>query len=147
MQANTDHIATSHVGSLPRPDALIAAHRAHEAGEPVDGRAFEQTLRDAVSEVVCHQRDIGIDIPGDGEFGKPMSSRVQYGSWWRYSWARLGGLEFFAEPSAFDTTPCRSHAGRVVLTNRLPRAQQPQCGELDREAAAAAKITSWTGSQ
>ena len=117
MRASIDHIATSHVGSLPRPDALIAAHRAHEAGEPVDERAFEQTLREAVSEVVRRQHDIGIDIPGDGEFGKPMSTRVQYGSWWRYSWARLGGLEFFAEPSAFDTTPRRSHPGQVVLTS------------------------------
>ena len=56
MRASTDHIATSHVGSLPRPDGLIAAHRAHEAGEPVDAGAFQQTLRDAVAEVVRHQR-------------------------------------------------------------------------------------------
>ena len=122
----TDHIATSHVGSLPRPDRLIAAHRAHETGEPIDERAFEQTLRDAVSEVVRHQRDIGIDIPGDGEFGKPMSTRVQYGSWWRYSWARLGGLEFFAEPSAFDTTPRRSRPGQVVLTSFGDRRDRSQ---------------------
>ena len=126
MQANTDHIATSHVGSLPRPDTLIAAHRAHEAGEPVDERAFEQTLRNAVSEVVRRQRDIGIDIPGDGEFGKPMSTRVQYGSWWRYSWARLGGLEFFAEPTAFDTTPRRSTPGAVVLTSFGDRRDRSQ---------------------
>jgi 5-methyltetrahydropteroyltriglutamate--homocysteine methyltransferase len=91
MKASVDHIATSHVGSLPRPDGLIAAHRAHEAGEPIDDATFQQTLREAVAEVVRHQRDIGIDIPGDGEFGKPMAQRVQYGSWWRYSWQRLGG--------------------------------------------------------
>jgi 5-methyltetrahydropteroyltriglutamate--homocysteine methyltransferase len=95
MKASLDHILTSHVGSLPRPDGLIAAHRAHETGEPVDEpvdeQAFRQTLRAAVEDVVRHQRDLGIDIPGDGEFGKPMAQRVQYGSWWRYSWARLGG--------------------------------------------------------
>ena len=60
---------------------------------------------------------IGIDIPGDGEFGKPMAQRVQYGSWWRYSWARLGGLDSSTGPSPFDTTPRRSRPGEVVLTS------------------------------
>ncbi len=116
MRASRDRIATSHVGSLPRPDSLIAAHRAHEAGEPIDERAFQGTLRAAVEEVVRRQRDIGIDIPGDGEFGKPMAQRVQYGAWWRYSWQRLGGLDFTG-PSPYDTTPRRSRPGEVVLTS------------------------------
>ncbi len=94
MRANLDHIATSHVGSLPRPDGLIAAYRAIEAGEPMDEQTFQHTLRAAVAEVVRRQHDIGIDIPGDGEFGKPMAQRVQYGAWWRYSWQRLCGLAF-----------------------------------------------------
>ena len=116
MQASSDHIATSHVGSLPRPDRLIAAHRALEAGEPVDEGAFEQTLRAAVAEVVRHQRDVGIDIPGDGEFGKPMAQRVNYGSWWRYSWQRLGGLKPGAS-SLYEMAPRRSRPGEVVLTS------------------------------
>ena len=77
MKASIDHIATSHVGSLPRPDGLIAANRALEAGEAFDEQAFQQTLRDAVAEVVRRQHELGIDIPGDGEFGKPMGQRVQ----------------------------------------------------------------------
>ena len=120
MKASTDHIATSHVGSLPRPDGLIAAHHGHETGAPFDETAFQQTLRAAVAAVVRQQRDIGIDIPGDGEFGKPMAQRVQYGSWWRYSWQRLGGLEFDG-PSPFDTTARRSSPGQVVLTSFADR--------------------------
>jgi 5-methyltetrahydropteroyltriglutamate--homocysteine methyltransferase len=116
MRASHDHIASSHVGSLPRPDALIALHRAHDAGGAFDEAVLQRTLREAVAEVVRHQRDIGIDIPGDGEFGKPMAQRVQYGSWWRYSWGRLGGLDFTG-PTEFDTTPRRSRAGHVVLTS------------------------------
>ena len=69
MRGSSDHIATSHVGSLPRPDGLIALHRAHEAGEVIDEAVMQQTLRGAVAEVVRHQREVGIDIPGDGEFG------------------------------------------------------------------------------
>src|SRR5580658_7338353 len=106
MRASQDRILTSHVGSLPRPDALIAAFHAHETGAPIDEQAFHQTLRTAVDDVVHHQRDLGIDIPGDGEFGKPMAQSVQYGSWWRYSWQRLGGLGF-PGITPFDTTPRR----------------------------------------
>jgi 5-methyltetrahydropteroyltriglutamate--homocysteine methyltransferase len=116
MRGSVDHIATSHVGSLPRPDGLIAVHRAHEVGEPVDEAVFEVTQRAAVAEVVRRQRDLGIDIPGDGEFGKPMAQRVQYGSWWRYSWQRLGGLKM-GEASIYDMEPRRSRPGEVVLTS------------------------------
>ena len=87
MRTSSDHILTSHAGSLPRPDALIAAWAAN------DESALADTLRNAVADVVRHQKELGIDIPGDGEFGKPMGQRVNYGSWWRYSWQRLGGIE------------------------------------------------------
>ena len=116
MRVSRDHIATSHVGSLPRPDGLIAAYHAIEAGEPMDEQVFQRTLGAAVAEVVQRQHDIGIHIPGDGEFGKPMAQRVQYGAWWRYSWQRLSGLEIGSAPGPFDTTPRRSRPGEVVLT-------------------------------
>jgi 5-methyltetrahydropteroyltriglutamate--homocysteine methyltransferase len=115
MQASTDHILTSHAGSLPRPDGLIEANRALAEGEPIDEQTFQETLRASVAEVVRRQHDLGIDIPGDGEFGKPMAQRVQYGSWWRYSWQRLSGLEI-GVAGPFDTTPRRSGPGQVVLT-------------------------------
>src|SRR5713101_6907432 len=82
MRTSRDQILTSHVGSLPRPDELIAANRTRDAGEAIDPRQFEQTLSGAVKEVVRRQHAIGIDVPGDGEFGKSMGQRVNYGSWW-----------------------------------------------------------------
>jgi len=125
MRASLTHIVSSHAGSLPRPDRLIAANRAHEAGEPIDERAFEQTLRASVAEVVQRQHDLGIDVPGDGEFGKPMSQRVNYGSWWRYSWRRLGGLNPDG-PGLYDMAPRRSHPGEVVLTSFGDRRDRTQ---------------------
>ena len=125
MRASTDHILTSHVGSLPRSDALIAAYRAYETGAPIDEQAFQRTLRESVAEVVRRQRDAGIDILGDGEFGKPMAQSVQYGSWWRYSWQRLGGLSFTG-PTEFDTTPRRSRPGELVLTSFADRRDRSQ---------------------
>jgi len=128
MQASETHIATTHVGSLPRPDGLIAVYRALELGDAVDEAAFQQTLCDAVAEVVRRQRDAGIDIPGDGEFGKPMGQRVQYGSWWRYSWQRLGGLAI-GSATDYDTTPRRSSPGHVVLTTFADRRDRTRFAE------------------
>jgi 5-methyltetrahydropteroyltriglutamate--homocysteine methyltransferase len=114
MRASTDHILTSHAGSLPRPDRLIDAYQAREAGK--GDASFAKTLRAAVGEVVRRQKDLGIDVPGDGELGKPMAQRVNYGSWWRYSWHRLGGLDPHG-PSLYEMTPRRSRPGEVVLTS------------------------------
>jgi 5-methyltetrahydropteroyltriglutamate--homocysteine methyltransferase len=116
VQTNESRIRTSHVGSLPRPAELIAANRAREIGEAVDEAGFQQTLRAAVAQVVRRQKEAGIDVPGDGEFGKPMAQPVNYGSWWRYSWNRLGGLAP-GGLSLYDMAPRHSRAGEVVLTS------------------------------
>ena len=110
MKISTDHILTSHAGSLPRPDALIEAWGANEE------QALTQQLTTAVAEVVRRQKELGIDVPGDGEFGKPMAQRVNYGSWWRYSWGRLGGLDPNG-PSLYEMEAHRSRTGHVVLTS------------------------------
>ena len=116
MRTSTDHILTSHVGSLPRPDELIAANRARETGEALDEGAFQATLSAAVMEAVRHQQALGIDVPGDGEFGKAMGQRVNYGSWWRYSWQRLAGIEAGAQ-TLYEMAPQRSRPGEIVLTS------------------------------
>ena len=73
MRTSTDHILTSHVGSLPRPDELIAANRAREEGKGIDPTIFEATLRRAVHDIVRHQKEIGIDVPGDGVVAPSMT--------------------------------------------------------------------------
>jgi 5-methyltetrahydropteroyltriglutamate--homocysteine methyltransferase len=115
MRRSTDHILASHAGSLPRPDELIAANRAHDEGR-VDDAAFRRTLASAVTEVVRRQHQVGIDVPGDGEFGKSMAQRVNYGSWWRYSWQRLGGIEPGGQ-TLYEMEPRRSRPGEAVLTS------------------------------
>jgi 5-methyltetrahydropteroyltriglutamate--homocysteine methyltransferase len=125
MRGSTDHILTSHVGSLPRPDQLIAANRAREAGEAVEERAYQATLSDAVMDVVRRQHQLGIDVPGDGEFGKAMGQRLNYGSWWRYSWQRLAGIEPGAQ-TLYEMTPQRSRPGEIVLTSFGDRRDRSQ---------------------
>jgi 5-methyltetrahydropteroyltriglutamate--homocysteine methyltransferase len=120
MQMSRDRILTTHAGSLPRPDALIAVNHARESGAMVDDQRFEDELSSAVEEVVRQQQKIGIDVPGDGEFGKSMGHRVNYRAWWSYSFTRLGGLEH-SGPGLYATAPKRSRPGEVVLTSFADR--------------------------
>jgi len=114
MRSSSNHILTSHAGSLPRPDALIEAWGANDEG------ALTQKLTTAVSEVVRRQKDLGIDVPGDGEYGKSMPHSVNYGAWWRYSFLRLGGLNM-GGLGLYELPARRSHPGEVVLTSFADR--------------------------
>ena len=120
MRGSADRIRTSHAGSLPRPDALIDANRVRESGGATDERAFQGQLSAAVGEVVRRQRAAGIDVPGDGEYGKSMGSRVNYRAWWSYSFQRLGGLEL-GTTGLYDQPARRSGPGEVVLTSFADR--------------------------
>ena len=116
MRRSQDAILTSHVGSLPRPDSLIEANRRRLANEGIDEAAFQSLLADAVVDVVRRQVVAGIAVPGDGEFGKAMGSRINYGAWWSYSFSRLGGLDPFG-PGLYQFPARRSSPGNVVLTS------------------------------
>ena len=116
MRTSHDHILTSHAGSLPRPDDLIEANRAHNSGQTADDRRFQDHLKAAVADVVSQQKVIGIDVPGDGEFGKSMGHKVNYRAWWSYCFNRLGGLDL-GGPGLYDTGPRRSRPGEVLLTS------------------------------
>jgi 5-methyltetrahydropteroyltriglutamate--homocysteine methyltransferase len=117
MRRSSDRILTSHVGSLPRPDALIEANRQRETGEVTEETALGELLASSVGDVVRYQRELGIDIPNDGEFGKSVTYRVHYGAWWNYAFERWGGLEFGA-PGPYGRTPQRSRPGEIVLTSQ-----------------------------
>ena len=87
MSQSATRILTTHVGSLIRPPDLLAMIEAKQDGTPVDDKAFAETLRSAVADVVRQQAEAEIDIVSDGEFGKT-------GSWSRYVVERLSGIEF-----------------------------------------------------
>ena len=71
MRHSTERILTSHVGSLPRPADVVdmIVRKLHD--EEVDAGRLKSRVRAAVSEVVRHQADIGIDVVSDGEMSKP----------------------------------------------------------------------------
>src|SRR5690625_6628513 len=90
-------IQTTHAGSLPRSPELIEANAARPVGEdgltPQPTEEFREVLRQAVVDVVAKQREIGISVPNDGEYGHLMGSAVNYGAWWSYIFDRVSGLD------------------------------------------------------
>lgn len=70
MRTSRDRILTTHVGSLPRSEAVVEVLLRKERGEPVDAAAFDRTIRDDVRAVVERQVQLGIDVVSDGETSK-----------------------------------------------------------------------------
>ncbi|WP_206446571.1 cobalamin-independent methionine synthase II family protein [Agrococcus sp. KRD186] len=113
-------IDVSHAGSLPRTPELIAANAARSFAE--DGLTlqrtpeFEELLTAAVADLVRRQRELGITIIGDGEYGKAMSNPSDYAAWWTYVFQRVQGLEITGE-DIFTEPIQRSAPGDVRLTS------------------------------
>jgi 5-methyltetrahydropteroyltriglutamate--homocysteine methyltransferase len=84
VKHSDDRILTTHVGSIIRPEALLALG-SQKSGPPKDPAAYAAALRDGVKEVVRKQVAAGIDIVNDGEYGKS--------SWANYVLERIKGFE------------------------------------------------------
>ncbi len=110
----SDRILTSHAGSLPRPEDLVALNFKRTAGELDDEAGFQAQLSQAVKDIVARQRETGIDLVNDGEYGHSMGHRYDYGSWWTYVFQRLGGLEL-VERAVLDVPQAPPKSGDVVL--------------------------------
>ena len=117
MRSSKDRILTTHAGSLSRPANLIAMGRA--VGKNEDNAAYANCLADAVADVVRKQRELGIDIPDDGEFGKPVAGSYDYGAWWNYAFARMSGFSPAGcpEAAAHETQHKKSSVADVALTS------------------------------
>lgn len=85
LQQNTDHIQTTHIGSLPRPHDLLDLMKVKFSGAPYNQKEFDELLTRAVKDVVRKQVECGIEIVSDGEFSKP--------GFFTYVQERLQGFE------------------------------------------------------
>jgi 5-methyltetrahydropteroyltriglutamate--homocysteine methyltransferase len=83
VQRSETRFRTTHTGSLIRPDTLAGkAATGTDAGARAE---YERALTAAVADVVARQRDVGLDVVNDGEFGKS--------SWSAYVLERISGFE------------------------------------------------------
>ena len=119
MNKSSDRILTSHGGSLPRPDDLIEVNARREAGK-ADEATFQKALAQGVADVVRRQKEAGITVPGDGEYGKSMGHKINYRAWWSYSFQRLSNLEVTGL-GLYDFPARRSSPGNTVLSSFADR--------------------------
>jgi 5-methyltetrahydropteroyltriglutamate--homocysteine methyltransferase len=84
MNASAGRILTTHVGSLPRSQAVTDVLFAREHDEAGDVAKGDAVITEAVAEVVRRQVEVGIDIVSDGEM-----SKISYAT---YIARRFGGF-------------------------------------------------------
>src|SRR5256885_13770953 len=85
MTGSIDRILTTHVGSLPRSQAVTEVLFAREREESRDSARDDAVITAAVAEVVRRQVEVGIDLVSDGEM-----SKISYAT---YIARRLSGFD------------------------------------------------------
>jgi 5-methyltetrahydropteroyltriglutamate--homocysteine methyltransferase len=126
-------IASTHTGSLPRPDDLIQWMWAVGDGIPVDREALTDRIGRAVTEMVHRQYDAGITVINDGEMSKP--------SYATYVKDRLSGFAGESVQSYFfqDLVDYPRSAERVAENPGRRKRSAPACigpiGVADAQAA------------
>lgn len=86
MHENNRRILTTHVGSLPRSQAVTDVLFARERDDARDVAKDDAVIAQAVSEVVRRQTDLGLDVVSDGEM-----SKISYATYIARRFSGFGG--------------------------------------------------------
>jgi 5-methyltetrahydropteroyltriglutamate--homocysteine methyltransferase len=121
MPRSSDHIVTTHAGSLPRPDDVVELIWSGIEGQEVDQAALDERLDRAVPEIVQKQRDAGVEVVSDGELSKPGFSN--------YINDRFTGFEGRAEFQADDVADYPNLAMRLFNTPAMAHLVFANCVE------------------
>ncbi|GHA32827.1 methionine synthase [Devosia pacifica] len=130
-------IKTTHVGSLPRSQAVVDQIFGREKGEPIDPVQFDAVMTSAVSETVRKQVEAGINIVSDGE-----TSKISYATYVKDRYTGFSGDSPRNAPGDLKRFP--SFMKRASSSGGTPTYARPQCtgditsknnGELDKDIA------------
>src|SRR5271168_4684288 len=94
MKISTDRILTTHVGSLPRPQALADLLVKKDHGETYDHAEMTRQVHQAVADIVARQVATGIDVVSDGE-----ASKIGYATYIKDRLTGFGGEPFSPKPN------------------------------------------------
>ncbi len=114
-------ILTTHAGSLPRPAQLVELYARRAAGESIDEQRLMELGKAATHHIVERQRDVGIDIPSDGEqlreafFLYVQRRMTGFGK----RWQRPSGQELANYPE-FAEARRQTMASRTAVSNFAP---------------------------
>ncbi|MBV9422055.1 MAG: cobalamin-independent methionine synthase II family protein [Solirubrobacterales bacterium] len=86
MKRSTEHVLTTHTGSLPRPPALLEALQRRDRGES-NGSELQEHVREAVDDLVQRQAQAGVTVVNDGE-----ASKIGYATYVKERLEGFGGV-------------------------------------------------------
>ena len=131
-------LLATHVGSLPRSQAVVDYLFARERGETYDTAAFDTCMAAAVLDLVGRQKAAGIDIVSDGE-----TSKISYATYVKDRYTGFDGDSPRNAPADLKLFP--SFLTRLANDGGTPQYARPQCvgevkskgqGELNKDISA-----------
>src|SRR5699024_6181901 len=118
--AGVSGFATTHTGSLPRPETLLVLMFAREGGEAVDQAKLEEAIEEATAYVIDRQKRAGVSVIGDGEMSKPS-----YATYIKHRLSGCGGEAGSYEFGALEQFP--GAKARVFGDAGRARRSAPAC--------------------
>jgi 5-methyltetrahydropteroyltriglutamate--homocysteine methyltransferase len=113
-------IRTTHVGSLPRSAVVADLLFGREKGLPFDDAAYDAVMVDATREIVAKQREVGVDLPSDGE-----TSKISYAT---YIKDRLTGFDGDSpRRTPGDLLDFPAFRDRLAKAGGTPTYRRPKC--------------------
>ncbi len=113
-------ILTTHVGSLPRSQAVVDQIFAREKGEPVDEATFDAIMAAAIDACVARQVAAGVDIVSDGEM-----SKISYATYIKDRYTGFDGDSPRRTPA--DLTDFPGFMDRLRSSGGTPSYRRPCC--------------------
>ncbi len=113
-------LLATHVGSLPRSQAVVDMIFAREHGKEFDRTEFDGTMAAAASETVRKQVEAGIDIVSDGE-----TSKISYATYVKDRYTGFEGDSPRNAPADLKLFP--QFLKRIAESGGTPQYSRPQC--------------------
>lgn len=124
MRASAGRILTTHVGSLPRSQAVTEVLFGRERGDLADARAAAAVIAEAVAGVVRRQVETGVDVVSDGE-----TSKISYATYIADRFAGFGG-DTPREPGQ-DLVEFPRFMEKLASSGATAKYRRPRCvGEI-----------------
>ena len=120
MRAGSQRFLTTHVGSLPRSQAVVTQIFARERGEPLSEDAFDAVMAQAVDDVVLRQVQAGVDIVSDGEM-----SKISYATYIKDRFTGFDGDSPRRAPADLQDFP--GFLQRLAAGGGTPQYRRPCC--------------------
>lgn len=130
-------VLTTHVGSLPRSQAVVDFIFAREKEQPFSQDEFDRCMTDAVEATVGRQVEAGVDIVSDGE-----TSKISYATYVKDRYTGYSGDSPRNAPADLKRFP--SFLQRIAQSGGTPQYARPMCtgeirpkrnGELEKDIA------------